>query len=580
MSRISSLHSTRDYRKSGLSDLLLRSRSGSATVLAFFTLMLVSAFGISLISLAGNSLTAAKRDVLRARALACAEAGIDIAISFLMEGGPNGEEPGTFRTSHPSSDPDNHASDVMYSFSLAEGETTRVCVRDGTGLTAGRIVITSFGTATQGGRSVTRTIKAVVRLNEENVNVWSNAIFAATGQAGKCINGNVAIRGSVHLLGDAEEFTDIDGDQRWDDNEPYTDLNKNGTYDLGEPFTDVDLDGHRDSREPFGDVNGNGTRDPALTVTDLATEISGDAEIGNNYSGMPSDLLAKLPPLEKVLHEGELVDSLRAKLRAKHGRVDISGSATVGWPNQPGNSIKETLDGTYVSDGYGGNKGASSVYSDNGPAHGYDLGDGVVTFPVIDYGSYTANGITYSNYLSYLQANATIVPSDLVIRYGSALSITGPKGSIVVDSLGNMTISGIVYVTGNISFEPKQKRITYSGKGTLVTPNSIFVHCDLMPKTNFPRTDALGLIARDRIELATGGGDAQLNMAIAMYAQHRIISSKQNQIAGTMVSSYFSMTNVPKLYQVPELADNLPPGMPGSDPIYVRSITVESWQEI
>ncbi|MDH7602156.1 MAG: hypothetical protein QHI38_08410 [Armatimonadota bacterium] len=560
---------------------LIRSTKGSAMVLGFFALLLVSAFGISLISLATNSVGAAKRDVLRARALACAEAGIDMAISFLMEGGPNGEEPGTFRTSHPSSDPDNHTSDVMYTFSLAQGDTTRVCVHDGTGLTAGRIVITSFGTATDGGRSATRTIKVVVRLNEENVNVWNNAIFAATGQAGKCINGNVAIRGSVHLLGDAEEFTDLDGDQRWDDNEPYTDSNKNGKYDLGEPFADVDGDGHRDSREPFVDVNGNGTRDPALTVTDLATEISGDAEIGNNYSGMPSELLAKLPPLEKVLYGGELVDSLRAKLRAKHGRVDISGSATVGWPDQPGNTVKETLDGTYVSDGYGGNKGASSVYSDNGPAHGYDLGEGVVTFPVIDSGTYTANnGVTYSNYLAYLQANATVVSGDLVIRYGTPLSVTGPKGSITIDASGNMTISGIVYVTGNISFEPKQKRITYSGKGTLVTPNSVFVHCDLMPRTNFPRTDALGLIARDRIELATGGGDSQLTMAIAMYAQHQIISSKQNQIAGTMVSSYFSMTNVPKLYQVPELADNLPPGMPGGDPIYVRSITVESWQEI
>lgn len=560
---------------------ITKSARGSGMVLAFFSLLLVGAFGVSLLSLATNSLTAAKRDVLRARALACAEAGIDMAISFLMEGGPNGEEPGEFRTVHPSSDPNNHTGDTMYTFSLADGETTRICVRDGTGLSTGKIVITSIGTVTEGGVSTSRTIKAVVSINQENVNIWNNAIFAAVGQAGRCINGNVAIKGSVHLLGDAEEFTDVDGDQRWDDNEPYTDSNGNGQYDLGEPFTDVDGDGHRDGREPFIDVNGNGTRDPALTVTDLASEISGDAEIGNNYNGMPADLLTKVPPLEKVLYGGELVDSLKAKLRVKHGRVDISGSATVGLPNQTGNSVKETLDGTYVNDGYGGNKGAASVYSDNGPAHGYDLGDDIVTFPVIDSGAYTApNGITYANYLSYLQANATVVPGDLVIRKGTALTISGPKGSISIDAAGNMTISGIVYVMGNISFQPSKSRIIYSGKGTLVTPNSIYVHCDLMPMTNFPRSDVLGLIARDRIELATGSGDAQLTMAIAMYAQHQIISVKQNQVAGTMVSSYFSMANVPRLYQVPELADNLPPGMPGSEPIYVRSITIDSWQEI
>jgi len=68
-------------------------------------------------------------------------------------------------------------------------------------------------------------------------------------------------------------------------------------------------------------------------------------------------------------------------------------------------------------------------------------------------------------------------------------------------------------------------------------------------------------------------------MAIAMYAQHQIVSNKQNQVAGTMVSSYFQMSNVPKLYQVPELADHLPPGMPGADPIYVRSVRINSWQE-
>jgi len=204
---------------------------------------------------------------------------------------------------------------------------------------------------------VTRTIKVVLEIEAENVNIWNNAIFAAVGQAGRSINGNVAIRGSVHLLGDGEAFTDLDGDQRWDDNEPYTDSNHNNQYDLGEPFTDVDSDGHRDAREPFADVNGNGTRDPALTVTDLASELSGTAEIGNNYDGMPVDLRLRVPALPTVLHGGELVESLNAKLRAKHGRVALSGTATVGHPDQPGNSVKETVTGTYVNDGFGGNQG-------------------------------------------------------------------------------------------------------------------------------------------------------------------------------------------------------------------------------
>ena len=559
--------------------ILRRSEKGAGMILAFFVLALVFAFSVSLVSLAWNSLAVSKRDVLRARALACAEAGVDRAISFLMSGGPGGEPSGEWRTSHPSSNPDNHGADTLYSFSLADGETARVCVRDGSGITAGKIVVTSMGSVTQAGRTLTRTIKTVLSLRRENICVWNNAIFAAVGQGGKSINGNVAIRGSVHLLGDGEEFTDLDGDKRWDDNETYTDSNGNGQYDLGEPYTDRDADGHRDAREPFVDANGNGARDPALTVTDMASEISGNAEVGNNYDGMPLDLRSRVPNPPSVQYGGEWVDSLSSNLRAKHGRVDISGSATVGDPNATGNSLKETVNGTYVNDGFGGNQGTAGVHSDNSYTHGYDLGDGLVRFPLIDTGTYVKGGVTYANYLAYLEANATVVSGDVTLTKGTARTISGPKGSIVLDAAGNMTISGIVYVTGNISFGPSKARITYSGSGTLVTPQSAYVHCDLMPATNFPRNDALGLIARDRIELATGGGDAQLTMAIAMYAQHQIVSNKQVKVAGTMVSSYYSMSNVPKLYQVPELADHLPTGMPGGDPVYIVSLSTESWKE-
>lgn len=544
-------------------------------VIGFFVLTLVFAFGMSFVSLTTSSLMLSKRDALRARALACAEAGVDTAISRLMS------QDTTWRTGHSGSGPDDHSGDSWYHLTtLGDGEACRVCVRDGSGLTSGRIVITSQGTVTQGGASVTRTIKAVIALKQENVCVWNNAIFGGVGQAGKSINGNVAIRGSVHLLGDGEEFTDTDGDGRWDDNEPYTDLNGNGQYDLGEPYTDTDGDGHRDAREPFVDTNGNGTRDPALTVTDMASEISGSANLGNNYTGMSTALRSRLPAPPQDLFSGETVETLSTKLRVKHGRVNISGSATVGDPNVTGNSTKETIDAAYVSDGFGGNQGTSSVYSDNGYANGYDLGDDLVRMPVIDSGEYTEDGVTYANYLAYLRANGTVRAGDLDLNKGTAVSISGPNGSLTLSADGTLTISGIVYVEGNISFGPSKSLLVYEGSGTLVTPNSAFVHCDLLPKTNFPRNDVLGLIAGDRVELATGGGDAQLTMAIAMYAQHRIISQKQSEIAGTMVSSYYAMNNVPRLYQVPELADYLPPGMPGGEPILIASVSVDSWKEM
>jgi hypothetical protein len=496
-----------------------------------------------------------------------------------MEGGPSGEEEGQWRTIHPSSNPDNHSADTWYTENLESGGSFKVCAHDGSGITEGKIVITSVGTVTEGEASVSKTIKVVVSYNQENVCVWNNAIFGGVGQAGKSINGNVAIRGSVHLLGDGEDFTDLDGDNHWDSGELYTDSNGNGQHDLGEPYVDTDGDGHRDGREPFYDDNGNGVRDPALTVTDMASEISGDGNVGNNYLSMPTTLRSRIPALEQEAFGGEMVDTLEAKIRVKHGRVNISGSATIGEPNLIGDTNKETVDGVYVSDGFGGNAGTKSVHSDNGYAHGYDLGDGAVSMPIIDRGSYTKDGVTYTTYLNYLQSKATVVTGDLNISNGVAKTISGPNGTLTIDSAGKMTISGIVYVTGNITFGPSKSTITYSGTGTLVSPNSAFVHCNLLPKTNFPESDVLGLCCGDKVELATGSGDAQLTMAIAMYAQHQIISNKQNEVAGTMVTSFFSMSNVPRLYQVPELANHLPAGIPGKDPIWIASISIESWQE-
>ncbi|MEJ5171968.1 MAG: hypothetical protein WHU10_13355, partial [Fimbriimonadales bacterium] len=55
-------------------------------------------------------------------------------------------------------------------------------------------------------------------------------------------------------------------------------------------------------------------------------------------------------------------------------------------------------------------------------------------------------------------------------------------------------------------------------------------------------------------------------------------SAKQNQIAGTFVANFFDMgTNVPNIYQVPELRRNLPPGMPGDKP-YV-TLRIRTWRE-
>ncbi len=75
------------------------------------------------------------------------------------------------------------------------------------------------------------------------------------------------------------------------------------------------------------------------------------------------------------------------------------------------------------------------------------------------------------------------------------------------------------------------------------------------------------------------GSTAQLTLMGAFYAQGTVSTCKQSNIAGTFVGTYFDMgTNVPSIFQVPILADNLPYGIIGAYPIL--AFTRVSWREI
>src|SRR5262249_24901656 len=134
------------------------------------------------------------------------------------------------------------------------------------------------------------------------------------------------------------------------------------------------------SAEPYNDTNGNGIYDPPLTQTDINSSLSGSSYIGNNYSGMPSALEALVPAPPQV----NGIETLGTEVRVKHGEISIGGSATIGTSaTVDGGTSKNTIDGAFVSDGYTGNKGAFSVFSDNGTSNGYDLNSLGIEFPLI-----------------------------------------------------------------------------------------------------------------------------------------------------------------------------------------------------
>ncbi|KPJ65529.1 hypothetical protein AMJ44_09985 [candidate division WOR-1 bacterium DG_54_3] len=386
--------------------------------------------------------------------------------------------------------------------------------------------LTSEGLSRQGDAAV----QVVVKRRKVPLSIWDNIVFAGSGQNGKLINGNVSFHGSIHLRGDS------------------------------------------------------------LALGEVAMEISGNAHQFNNYSGMNAALSSRVPPLDTTTFNGEVVQTLDAELRVRRGRVDISGSSSAGFPDVPGGSpeIKETLDGCYVNDGFGGDLAESGVHSDNGTTEGYDLGDELDLPDLNDPYTDPSTGIWYPTYMNYLQSNALVINGDLDLEPGVSLApISNGFGSISLDVNGNLQIGGIVYVTGDINIDAgkgglKHIPIIFDGKGTLVSEQDISVSTHVLSQGTFPTDDVLGFITPDDVIIGCGPGDAQLDIMAVFFAQNQITNRKQNQLAGAMVSNFFDVFNVPDLFHIPSIADNLPPGMPGGGTVttYTYKVVKGTWREL
>ena len=538
---------------------------GSALVTAIIVMLMVSMFGLAYLTLTSTSLMRAKREERRATTQYLAEAGLEYVIAQLIEQAT--------------------ASDGVINSQTVNTDTVLDSLKTGG---TGSVVVTAVSgntatvTSTANYTGLSESIR--VRLRIRKIGIWNNAIFAGIGQSGRGINGNVDIRGSVHILGDGDPFSDTNGNGVWDPAETILGDNGNGIFEplLGETFIDADGNGVWSPAESYQDTNLNGQYDDPLTATDLATDLGGSALIGNNYSGIPAALQSKIPAVPAEDVGGETVQTLWAELRVKHGRVDVSGTASVGQTNVTGNAYKEKLDGTYVTDGYGGNQGTGNVHSDNGYTQGYDLGDRL-GFPSLQ-NPYTdsSTGIDYATYDAYLVANSALV-TNTTIDKNTASFTEGSGGNTISwnQTTLTLTVNGIVRIDGDaINLATKGDTIKFAGNGTIYAETgSVYVHGSVMPNTTFPTIDGLGVIAKLDIEFATGSGESQLSSAGAWYAQRSIKSAKQNNFAGTYVSNYFDMgTNVPSIFQVPTLADNLPPGMPGSEGVYAAQVL--SWRHL
>ena len=507
----------------------LKDEKGIALVVALLFLTLLSLLGIAGIITSSTDTKIAGNTLSSTKALYIAEAGLARAEAELINDLNNDQNianssfiatSGTITIT-----PSSTAFYTVFSdISFGAGSYTIQFKNYGTAPNYESAIVLVRSTGT-GPNSSTITLERY--LSAENISPWNNAIFAGGGGGAAPITGNVIIAGPIHLLGNGLAATDT----------------------------------------VFVNQTGNCL---------------------NSNIGMDAILAGKIA--------GGTTSDLDAKFRVKNGRIDMTvGSGKIGESTSPFKGIYVTTGADSGGDGVnddilgGYNSGAGqNLYADKGAnsAEAYDLGDYNITLPSIDTTWMNAHS---KNLTGATQSDGAPTPKGLI---AGALELTGKykvgptwyypdinqsdaNGSISFDSSTSvLTISGIVKVTSlKISSD-----ITYAGKGTIYVTGTTNIDGNVLPATaaSYPTTNVLGVVSTGNMALPSS---SQKLLTGAFYSAGTITSNKQNELAGTIVCQNFNITaQVPKIWQVPSLAANLPPGMPGSGQNWV--FTKKTWREI
>lgn len=370
---------------------------------------------------------------------------------------------------------------------------------------------------------------AEVVLEGADVNVWNNAVFAGAGHVDGAIQGNCSIHGSVHILGD---------------------------------------------HIPAGGE--------AIVVLDMM----GASLIHNNYEPVPGQvpsarLLASVPPLPKTIFNGEEVETLNSTLRVKRGLVSLNSSSEIGSEDEPGNDVKETMDGVFNEEGWtgqrvvddGGRGDPTVVYSDNGWDEGYDLGN-TVPFPALDddwrwpahvdccelgYEAYHQPGGTepspdgdnyrHGEFFGDVLSDGAPYNGDVYIELGGSdvyINLTQPgdpdpanrvkddpatctKGDDYIyfnSSTGVVEINGQVEIDGNFQIEGKSGKspknaLYYTGRAAILVHGDVILDTDLFSCNNGDPDDYV----RSFPERNFFGIMAEQDMVLGVKAQLRLLGA-------------------------------------------------------
>ena len=142
-----------------------------------------------------------------------------------------------------------------------------------------------------------------------------------------------------------------------------------------------------------------------------------------------------------------------------------------------------------------------------------------------------------------------------------------------------MTISGIVYVDGGdliMNEAGSKKIINYTGKGSIYVSGNVTIDTNLYTAGNssYP-TNIMAVMTPNNITF----NQASIDVMGLFYGETKITVQKQTVITGALVTNYFDLgTNVPSIYYVPAVMNNMPNGLIGTSSLW--QLNAVAWQEL
>ncbi len=377
----------------------------------------------------------------------------------------------------------------------------------------------------------------------QDLSPYNNAIFSGAGITGN-FNGSVNIAGSIYSKGDVNPGGNVYFTNNYDDGYAM-DPTLAGLVD---PVTDLDakirVSGAKltlDGSAQIGYSSSNGAV--------AGVYVDGDVDWGTQTSYY-DDFSDQVPAIEMPT----ILDGLTG----------------------------EFGDGILGTCGYIGDAAAvaMSIYADWATGGGCDPAATGVSTGGVTAGDISIDDTTSTGWLVGPDANN----NGLYWDAGATPKTLTVQGNVVITgdfTVGANTGPGMLQDIEYIASGPDSGSGSDPEAGaTLFVGGDMTINGTFAPQsTGYLRggndTNSLGVVVGDNLTFDGKNGDFYTGF---YYAEDQINFNKQSHFGGTVIGGVVNWAQVPNVYQVPNLANYLPPGMPGG--YTILSFTTREWRRV